>query len=254
MFAPDRSTYLGEEETAVGGSGLHTKPIGSVRTLVVMVSSRQAVVVALTALCTIFIVSRGHEQNFEPLSNLCLLCICEATSNCSKDSLAASCDEGDDTCGLYALTQAYWEDAGKLKVPDNPHESEEQNSTKLPFRQWNKVEEDTISEEIYPHSCGGKMENNLGKTTFRTHDWDLDPKLLGHRETILLQLISTFPNVGYVNPQEYVPGSLGVRENIRIMAERATSASSVRYKISQGENLNFARKNLAALRLLYRTT
>nr|CAD7397793.1 unnamed protein product [Timema cristinae] len=93
-----------------------------------MVSSRQAVVVALTALCTIFIVSRGHEQNFEPLSNLCLLCICEATSNCSKDSLAASCDEGD-TCGLYALTQAYWEDAGKLKVPDNPYVSEDRNIT-----------------------------------------------------------------------------------------------------------------------------
>ncbi|CAG2064736.1 unnamed protein product, partial [Timema podura] len=89
-----------------------------------MVSSRQVVVVALAALCAIFIVSRGHEQNLEPLSNLCLLCICEATSNCSKDSPAASCDEGDDTCGLYALTQAYWEDSGKIQSPDNPYESD----------------------------------------------------------------------------------------------------------------------------------
>ncbi|XP_026735904.1 invertebrate-type lysozyme 3-like [Trichoplusia ni] len=54
-----------------------------------------------------------------PVTEVCLGCICQATSGCKK---GLTC-EGD-ACGLFRITWAYWADAGKPTIrgqsPDDP--------------------------------------------------------------------------------------------------------------------------------------
>jgi hypothetical protein len=54
----------------------------------------------------------------QPVSELCLGCICEAVSNCNR---SLGCNG--DVCGLFRITWAYWADAGKPVIaqdhPDN---------------------------------------------------------------------------------------------------------------------------------------
>lgn len=58
------------------------------------------------------------QQKFEPISEICLGCICESISSCNRN---LTC-EGD-VCGMFRITWAYWADSGKPVVPgDNPND------------------------------------------------------------------------------------------------------------------------------------
>ncbi|RZF38433.1 hypothetical protein LSTR_LSTR011923 [Laodelphax striatellus] len=59
----------------------------------------------------------GQLARVEPVTEICLGCICEAVSNCNR-SLAC---EGD-VCGIFRITWAYWADAGKPTIlNDDPN-------------------------------------------------------------------------------------------------------------------------------------
>ncbi|XP_014272957.1 lysozyme [Halyomorpha halys] len=52
----------------------------------------------------------------DPVSELCLGCICEASSNCDR---TLGCEGG--LCGLFKMTKPYWIDANKPTIPlDSP--------------------------------------------------------------------------------------------------------------------------------------
>jgi Destabilase len=55
-----------------------------------------------------------------PVTDICLGCICEASSGCDR-SLKCS----GDVCGLFRITWAYWSDGGKPtqqgEAPDSPN-------------------------------------------------------------------------------------------------------------------------------------
>lgn len=51
----------------------------------------------------------GQQQ--QPVTEVCLGCICEAISGCNQ---TLTC--GGDVCGLFRITWAYWADAGKPTV------------------------------------------------------------------------------------------------------------------------------------------
>ncbi|KAG8319378.1 invertebrate-type lysozyme 3-like [Homalodisca vitripennis] len=44
----------------------------------------------------------------EPVTEICLGCICEAISNCNRTLQCTG-----DVCGIFRITWAYWADAGK---------------------------------------------------------------------------------------------------------------------------------------------
>ncbi|XP_054267857.1 lysozyme-like [Macrosteles quadrilineatus] len=44
----------------------------------------------------------------EPVTEICLGCICEAVSNCNRSLQCTG-----DVCGIFRITWAYWADAGK---------------------------------------------------------------------------------------------------------------------------------------------
>ncbi|XP_063243384.1 lysozyme-like isoform X2 [Bacillus rossius redtenbacheri] len=58
------------------------------------------------------------------LDDICMNCICEATSGCDMMSPEAGCNN--DTCGLYALPKVYWEDGGRPRVPGEEEEDEDE--------------------------------------------------------------------------------------------------------------------------------
>ncbi|XP_075209803.1 invertebrate-type lysozyme 3-like [Lycorma delicatula] len=59
----------------------------------------------------------GQISYVEPVTDICLGCICEAISNCNK---SLTC-EGD-VCGIFRITWAYWADAGKpILLNDDPN-------------------------------------------------------------------------------------------------------------------------------------
>lgn len=47
-----------------------------------------------------------------PVTDICLGCICEASSGCDR-----SLQCGGDVCGLFRITWAYWADSGKHTQP-----------------------------------------------------------------------------------------------------------------------------------------
>lgn len=54
----------------------------------------------------------------EPISEICLGCICESISSCNR---TLTC-EGD-VCGMFRITWAYWADSGKPVLEgDNPND------------------------------------------------------------------------------------------------------------------------------------
>lgn len=61
-----------------------------------------------------------QQQQLEPVSEVCLGCICEAISSCDRN---LKC-EGD-VCGMFRITWAYWADSGKPVLPgDNPNDGQ----------------------------------------------------------------------------------------------------------------------------------
>uniref|UniRef100_A0A1B6E121 lysozyme n=1 Tax=Clastoptera arizonana TaxID=38151 RepID=A0A1B6E121_9HEMI len=55
----------------------------------------------------------------QPVSELCLGCICEAISNCNRTVQCTG-----DVCGIFRITWAYWADAGKPTIgPQDDPES-----------------------------------------------------------------------------------------------------------------------------------
>ncbi|KAJ8714920.1 hypothetical protein PYW08_004901 [Mythimna loreyi] len=75
---------------------------------------------AILLLVAVVAADVSHLQgNPQPVTEVCLGCICQATSGCKQ---GAQC-EGDH-CGLFQITWAYWADAGKPtlhgKSPDAP--------------------------------------------------------------------------------------------------------------------------------------
>lgn len=54
-------------------------------------------------------------QEPRPVSDVCLGCICEVTSGCNN---TVGCSG--DTCGPFAITWAYWADAGRPTVNEEP--------------------------------------------------------------------------------------------------------------------------------------
>ncbi|EAA05103.3 AGAP011119-PA [Anopheles gambiae str. PEST] len=57
-----------------------------------------------------------QQQLEDPVTDVCLSCICEASSGCDA-SLRCS----GDVCGMFAITWAYWADAGKpVQQGDSP--------------------------------------------------------------------------------------------------------------------------------------
>jgi hypothetical protein len=55
----------------------------------------------------------------QPVSELCLGCICEAISNCNR---SLGCNG--DVCGLFRITWAYWADAGKPVIAQDHADNE----------------------------------------------------------------------------------------------------------------------------------
>lgn len=55
----------------------------------------------------------------QPVSELCLGCICEAISNCNR---SLGCNG--DVCGLFRITWAYWADAGKPVIAQDNADNE----------------------------------------------------------------------------------------------------------------------------------
>jgi len=60
-----------------------------------------------------------QQQQYQPLTEVCLGCICEAISSCNQTLMC----EGD-VCGVFRITWAYWYDSGKPVLPgDNPNDA-----------------------------------------------------------------------------------------------------------------------------------
>ncbi|XP_021918570.1 lysozyme-like [Zootermopsis nevadensis] len=77
------------------------------------------VAAAAVAVCS-FCVTLGQQQSQQgPVSELCLGCICEATSNCNR---SLGCNG--DVCGLFRITWPYWSDAGKPVIPQDHPDNE----------------------------------------------------------------------------------------------------------------------------------
>ncbi|XP_055905910.1 invertebrate-type lysozyme 3-like [Eupeodes corollae] len=62
-----------------------------------------------------------NSQAADVLEDICLRCICEATSDCD---LTKRCTKGNDVCGIFQLTWAYWHDAGQLTVNNESTENQ----------------------------------------------------------------------------------------------------------------------------------
>ncbi|XP_063625912.1 lysozyme-like [Cydia splendana] len=73
----------------------------------------------LVAACAADVSELVGDKSAQPVTEVCLGCICQAISGCKQ---AQTC-EGD-TCGLFRITWAYWSDGGKPTInnlaPDHP--------------------------------------------------------------------------------------------------------------------------------------
>ncbi|XP_073961754.1 lysozyme-like isoform X1 [Choristoneura fumiferana] len=79
------------------------------------------VLIKLSAILLIVTMCSGDVSELvgQPLSDVCLGCICQAISGCRQETVC----EGDH-CGLFHITSAYWSDAGTPTInglaPDHP--------------------------------------------------------------------------------------------------------------------------------------
>lgn len=65
----------------------------------------------------------------EPLSEVCLACICESISSCNRNMKC----EGE-VCGMFGITWAYWADSGKPVLPgDNPNDGQGERNKAIFF-------------------------------------------------------------------------------------------------------------------------
>lgn len=71
----------------------------------------QKVAATNTMISTIYCLHSAHAGQQQPVTEICLGCICEAISGCNQ---TLTC--GGDVCGLFRITWAYWADAGKPTV------------------------------------------------------------------------------------------------------------------------------------------
>lgn len=55
-----------------------------------------------------FAANNNPNQDIAPVTDICLGCICEASSGCDR---SLQCNG--DVCGMFRITWAYWADAGK---------------------------------------------------------------------------------------------------------------------------------------------
>lgn len=77
-------------------------------------------VIKLSVLLMFVIACTADVSEFyqQPVTEVCLGCICQARSGCKQNQ---GC-EGD-SCGLFGITWAYWADAGKPTLPGESVES-----------------------------------------------------------------------------------------------------------------------------------
>ncbi|XP_037973282.2 invertebrate-type lysozyme 3 isoform X1 [Plutella xylostella] len=68
-------------------------------------------ILLLVAACVADVVDLPSVKNAQPVTEVCLGCMCQAISGCK---LGLQC-EGE-TCGLFRITWAYWADAGKPTI------------------------------------------------------------------------------------------------------------------------------------------
>ncbi|XP_054715972.1 invertebrate-type lysozyme 6-like [Uloborus diversus] len=69
----------------------------------------------LTVLFILYIADCLHAQGFKPAGQItqeCLDCICEASSDCVEDIGCVNEDPGQYFCGPYYISYAYWRDGG----------------------------------------------------------------------------------------------------------------------------------------------
>ncbi|XP_073846675.1 lysozyme-like [Musca autumnalis] len=75
-----------------------------------------ALTVASVVCLAMFAITLAQEK---PVTDICLGCICEASSGCNQTNYCAG-----GVCGLFRITWAYWADGGKLTINGEPAESE----------------------------------------------------------------------------------------------------------------------------------
>ncbi|XP_023724511.1 lysozyme [Cryptotermes secundus] len=80
-----------------------------------MSTRRNILLLLAVAASSVFYVTLGQQ----PVSELCLGCICEAISNCNR---SLGCNG--DVCGLFRITWAYWADAGKPVIAQDNADNE----------------------------------------------------------------------------------------------------------------------------------
>jgi len=90
-----------------------------------MNSFGKLLVVAFVAVCAVLFVHgdvshlNTADDEAKPVTDVCLGCICEAISGCNN---TLQCNG--DVCGLFRITWAYWSDAGKPTVGNEPASSD----------------------------------------------------------------------------------------------------------------------------------
>ncbi|GAB1869305.1 lysozyme [Camponotus japonicus] len=77
--------------------------------------ARASWIVAIFVPLCVYIHAQLPSKNEEPVSKVCLGCICEVTSGCN-----ASIGCSDAVCGPFAITWGYWSDGGKPTLNDEP--------------------------------------------------------------------------------------------------------------------------------------
>lgn len=67
--------------------------------------------VLISVLIAVSKVGHAQQQNFRDVDDLCLQCICQASTGCQNKQCANL--GGTTFCGPYQISQAYWQDAGQ---------------------------------------------------------------------------------------------------------------------------------------------
>uniref|UniRef100_A0A1A9WK39 lysozyme n=1 Tax=Glossina brevipalpis TaxID=37001 RepID=A0A1A9WK39_9MUSC len=78
------------------------------------------VFIGVICLTLLVLCSNAQVEEEAPLSDICMGCLCEATSGCNQTAI---CNYG--ACGLFRVTYAYWADAGKLTLDNDSPDSEQ---------------------------------------------------------------------------------------------------------------------------------
>uniref|UniRef100_A0A1A9VX59 lysozyme n=1 Tax=Glossina austeni TaxID=7395 RepID=A0A1A9VX59_GLOAU len=109
------------------------------------------VIIFLTAL---MLCSNAQLEAKNPVTDVCLGCLCEATSGCNQTAI---CNYG--ACGLFRVTYAYWVDGGKLTLNNESPDSSEAfpNCVNDPYCAANTIQNYMIR---YKQDCNDDGEIN----------------------------------------------------------------------------------------------